>query len=184
MIVKAYSAVKPDNALSQFLPRLGELSQLDVCSLNERGSTAGLESFCDAWLQETCQDPSFAAFQRSWVQDTYMRASARFAASVGVTSGLGQLIFYGNTALLLSPCYCCFVFHWRLSLHRHGHPAWVPVLWARNQYCTTIGVDRTARSRRIRGGVLDKVPHYSKTDAMLLPVSSVILCWQSLSHEF
>lgn len=96
MIVKAYSAIKPDNALAQFLPRLSELSQLDVCSLSERGSTLGLESFCDAWLQEACQDPSFAALQRSWVQDTYMIPSARFAAAAGVTSPLGQLIFYGK----------------------------------------------------------------------------------------
>lgn len=78
------------------MDQLHALSQVDFCQTDARASTAGLETFCDAWKQEACNDPNFNAVQRDWSYETYMRPSARFAAAAGVTSPLGMLIFYGK----------------------------------------------------------------------------------------
>ncbi|KAG2219348.1 hypothetical protein INT45_011256, partial [Circinella minor] len=72
-----------------------EISQLNSCDIIQRASTAGLESFCESWKKEACSDDQlFAIFQKQWTLNSYLFPSARFAAGVGITSLLSQLIFY------------------------------------------------------------------------------------------
>ncbi|KAI9248532.1 lysozyme-like domain-containing protein [Phascolomyces articulosus] len=102
-VIREFSEIKPSNALLSHLGRLGELSQLNSCDITQRASTVGLESFCETWKQEACnEDQLFANFQKQWTLNNYLLPSARFAAGAGVTSALGQLIFYGNYTFLIS----------------------------------------------------------------------------------
>ncbi|KAI9495185.1 lysozyme-like domain-containing protein [Zychaea mexicana] len=94
-LIREFSEIKPENQLVSHLSRLSEISQLNSCDITQRASTAGLDSFCDSWKAEACSDDQkFASFQRQWTLNNYLIPSARFAAGAGVTSALGQLIFY------------------------------------------------------------------------------------------
>lgn len=95
-MVKTYTEEKPGNELAGFLSRLNDLDALDTCDLGERASTSGLEQFCDAWRREACLDSHFAKVQADWAYEHYVVPSARIAASVGIHSPLGQLVFYGE----------------------------------------------------------------------------------------
>lgn len=95
-MIQLYSQNNPNNRLEQFLPRCHEISSLPHCDRQSRGTTQGLEQFCTAWKEEACDaSGAFAKTQRQWVFENYMIPSARYAAQNGVTSALGQAIFYG-----------------------------------------------------------------------------------------
>ncbi|CDS07538.1 hypothetical protein LRAMOSA01487 [Lichtheimia ramosa] len=93
-VVKTYTKEKPGNELAGFISRLSDLDTLDTCNLGQRASTSGLEQFCDAWRREACLDDHFAQIQSNWAYEHYVVPSARIAASAGVYSPLGQLVFY------------------------------------------------------------------------------------------
>ncbi|EPB87619.1 hypothetical protein HMPREF1544_05603 [Mucor circinelloides 1006PhL] len=94
-LIQLYSQNHPNNRLQQFLPRCHEISSLPHCDRQSRGTTQGLEQFCTAWKEEACDaNGEFAKTQRQWVFENYMIPSARYAAQSGVTSALGQAIFY------------------------------------------------------------------------------------------
>lgn len=95
-MVKTYTKEKPGNELAGFISRLSDLDTLDTCNLGQRASTSGLEQFCDAWRREACLDDHFAQIQSNWAYEHYVVPSARIAASAGVYSPLGQLVFYGE----------------------------------------------------------------------------------------
>lgn len=97
ILIDQYAKIKPGNALSKYLDRLHEISQLPTCDRPNRGKTNGLEGYVEAWKQEACSpDQSFAHLQRQWVYENYMIPSNRYAAQNGVNSALGRAIFYGT----------------------------------------------------------------------------------------
>jgi hypothetical protein len=74
-----------------------EISRLPHCDRKNRGTTAGLDNYCQAWKEEACNVASgFSQLQKDWIYQTYMLPSARYAAQNGVKSPLGQAIFYGT----------------------------------------------------------------------------------------
>ncbi|KAI8881049.1 glycoside hydrolase family 46 protein [Backusella circina FSU 941] len=94
-LIKDYNNISPGNSLEHYTSQLATLSALPHCDRDSRGSTAGLDGYCDAWKSEACNtNHQFSDLQREWVYQNYMLPSARYAAQSGVHSELGKAIFY------------------------------------------------------------------------------------------
>jgi hypothetical protein len=96
-LIQDYKQVSPGNSLEKYLDQLATISALPQCDRDSRGSTQGLDGYCDSWKSEACNtNHKFSDLQREWVYQNYMLPSARYAAQNDVQSELGKAIFYGK----------------------------------------------------------------------------------------
>ncbi|RKP14002.1 glycoside hydrolase, partial [Piptocephalis cylindrospora] len=80
-------------ALTRYLPELRHLSSLNRCDTG-RASTSQLHGFDKAWKVAALKDPAFPKAQDTLNDQMYMTPGRRFAATLNVTSPLGQALFY------------------------------------------------------------------------------------------
>ncbi len=85
LLVRRYSAVKPDDVLVPYLPALEAVNGTD--------SVRGLGGFPGAWA-EAAEDPDFRRLQDQLVDELYFDPAMRMAADLGIKTPLGQLIIW------------------------------------------------------------------------------------------
>jgi chitosanase len=85
LMVRRYSAAKPDNVLAPYLPTLEAVNGTD--------SVKGLGGFADAWA-EAAEDPDFRELQDQLVDELYFDPAMTMAADLGIETPLGQLIIW------------------------------------------------------------------------------------------
>ncbi len=85
-VVQRYAQQRPASALAAFLPALK--------SVNGSDSTAGLDGFPAAWQQTSQTDPLLNQIQDQVADELYFQPAMIRAQQAGVTSALGQLIFW------------------------------------------------------------------------------------------
>jgi chitosanase len=85
LMVRRYSAAKPDNVLVPYLPALEAVNGTD--------SVTGLGGFPDAWA-EAAEDPDFRKLQDQLVDELYFNPAMTMAADLGIATPLGELIIW------------------------------------------------------------------------------------------
>lgn len=83
VVVQRYTDAVPNNALTQYLPRLQQLAD------SGSDATSGLSGFKSAWAA-AASDPAMQAAQQSVCDDMYFNPAMQHAADLGVTSVLGK----------------------------------------------------------------------------------------------
>ncbi|KAI8049887.1 lysozyme-like domain-containing protein [Syncephalis plumigaleata] len=96
-VVERYVQQRGSNntALARYLPELRRLAALPNCDMNGKESIQHLEGFPAAWTMADQQDTKlFRHIQDSINEEHYLVPALKFAHKHGVTTPLGQAIFY------------------------------------------------------------------------------------------
>jgi chitosanase len=93
VVVKGYSEVRPDNPLARYIEALEAIDEVTQATGIPNDSIVGLEGFEAAWRQ-AAEDPLFRQVQDQNIQDVYFEPALEKAQAIGITTALGQFIFF------------------------------------------------------------------------------------------